>query len=398
VLVVGGGPAGLSAALTAARGGSVLVVHRDRKIGRPVRTSGGSWRKHLTRLNLPESLYHPLETLTFAGPTEQFVTRFGEDRPVILDVTGTYQYLARLAAEAGARIECRTSFDGIVSVEPDRVACRISGPSGGRSVSARYVVDASGQWKAVLTALGVAERPHRLGIGVEHEYESLTRPDTNAVLFVGTKFAPAGYGWVFPTLQGTVRVGIGVIRPDSDATPGDLMSAFLKSDQVQRMGLKLGDLVERHGGITPSEGPSPDLLHGRVIAVGDTVGQVLPLVGEGIRYCIESGRKAGEAIADALQTTRDPEIALQRYSRWWNATYQRPFELAQKVNRRIAGYEDPQWDERVRLMALMNGDEMAAFLRMDLTPRQGLGLLLRHPFALSGFGWRWMNRLRSGGG
>ena len=41
VLIVGGGPAGLSLASTLPEGMSAILVHQDRQVGEPVRTSGG---------------------------------------------------------------------------------------------------------------------------------------------------------------------------------------------------------------------------------------------------------------------------------------------------------------------------------------------------------------------
>ncbi len=84
-----GGPAGLAAAEKAAAGGSVLLVHKDAEIGRPVRTSGGSWLKDVVRLGLPPELYHVVNRLTFAGPTQSASFSFGHNKPVVLDVTRT---------------------------------------------------------------------------------------------------------------------------------------------------------------------------------------------------------------------------------------------------------------------------------------------------------------------
>ena len=54
VVIAGGGPAGLAMAEPLAhRGFSVLVCERNREIGVPVRTSGGSWPADLRRLGLP---------------------------------------------------------------------------------------------------------------------------------------------------------------------------------------------------------------------------------------------------------------------------------------------------------------------------------------------------------
>ena len=68
VLVVGGGPAGLAVAERTARAGRTLVVHQDAEIGRPVRTSGGSWKAHLVALGIPARFYREIDRLTIAAP------------------------------------------------------------------------------------------------------------------------------------------------------------------------------------------------------------------------------------------------------------------------------------------------------------------------------------------
>ena len=57
VLIVGGGPAGLSVASHLGDDVSSVVVHQDREIGKPVRTSGGSWLKDADALGIPAQLY-----------------------------------------------------------------------------------------------------------------------------------------------------------------------------------------------------------------------------------------------------------------------------------------------------------------------------------------------------
>src|SRR5437868_14767308 len=69
VLVVGGGPAGLSAAETAARGGAkVTPLERKKEIGYPIHTSGGSWIGDMRALEIPERLYSPIRTVVFQSP------------------------------------------------------------------------------------------------------------------------------------------------------------------------------------------------------------------------------------------------------------------------------------------------------------------------------------------
>jgi digeranylgeranylglycerophospholipid reductase len=56
VLIVGGGPAGLSVAAALPDDVSSVIVHQDQEIGRPVRTSGGSWLKDVERLGILRAL------------------------------------------------------------------------------------------------------------------------------------------------------------------------------------------------------------------------------------------------------------------------------------------------------------------------------------------------------
>ena len=77
VLVVGGGPAGLAVAERAARAGRTLVVHQDAEIGRPVRTSGGSWKAHLVALGIPSRFYREIDRLMIAAPGRRMEVSFG---------------------------------------------------------------------------------------------------------------------------------------------------------------------------------------------------------------------------------------------------------------------------------------------------------------------------------
>jgi len=66
VLVAGGGPAGLSAAFTAAKSGAkVAVFEKSKEIGYPVHTSGGSWIDELRKLDIPDRFMHPIHEGVF---------------------------------------------------------------------------------------------------------------------------------------------------------------------------------------------------------------------------------------------------------------------------------------------------------------------------------------------
>ena len=379
ILIVGGGPAGLATAAQAASGGSVLVVHRDAEIGLPIRTSGGSWRRSVRALGIPESCYQVIASLDLRGPTLAHTVVFDEDDlPVVLDVTKTYQFLAGRARESGAIIRCGHTFltgrrtnGGIIS--------KVRGDAGEYDVQSLFVVDATGTSNAVLRQLAGIELPVRFGVGVEYEVTLRRHQPSRAVLFMVPEFTKSGYGWVFPTNRGSTRVGIGVIRPISRDQPGRLLDELLASPLARSLDIEVNQVIETHHGVIPSEGPRRRLIYDRLVAVGDSGGQANPIVGEGIRYCVESGRRLGKALSEAIGAMHLREQILRGYARWWHRQYGRSFILAQQVNRRIASYDAADWDRAIRRVRSFSPSEVATVLRFEIGVPQILGLMARHP-------------------
>ena len=149
VLIVGGGPAGLSVARSL--GKNTLVIHQDACIGLPIRTSGGSWKTHLDKLDIPGYLYHPIDILRIASSHREVVFRFFRDQPVVLDVTATYRYLADMAESAGVEIRCGQRFMRILEETDDAVVSVIAEGDRTYTVRSQLIIDASGYSRAVLS-------------------------------------------------------------------------------------------------------------------------------------------------------------------------------------------------------------------------------------------------------
>lgn len=402
-LVVGGGPAGLSAAERAARSGSVLVVHRDKEIGRPVRTSGGTWLRELHRLRLPEHVCNPIDELVFVGPTRTARIAFQTDKPAVADVTRLYQHLAEQATKAGAHILCGARFLHAQPEANDFVACLISVDGREAEVKARFVIDASGWRRDVVASLGLTNRPKRMGLGIEYEFEDLSAERSKAALMVGNGLAPSGYGWIFPKPGNSVCIGVGIIAPDASAPLAKLLEQLLSTNLLNQLGFRIGRLLERHAGIVPADAPVSTVVHNRILTVGDAAGQALPLLGEGIRFAVEFGRTAGDAVAKALENPSHWREYLHAYESHWQKQHYKRFLLAYRANKRLSAYTDRDWDEKTRLLSLMNGDETARLLRMELTAADALRIFTRSPVTagtmffgtkIRRLGSLWRSRLR----
>ena len=105
VLIVGGGPAGLAAAEAAAKEGvETLVLERQHEIGYPIHTSGGSWVSDMQALNIPQTLYHPINKVIFVSPQREVPLDYHPAAACVVDVRGLYQHLASRAIAVGAQL------------------------------------------------------------------------------------------------------------------------------------------------------------------------------------------------------------------------------------------------------------------------------------------------------
>jgi digeranylgeranylglycerophospholipid reductase len=350
VLIAGGGPAGLSAAYAAARAGlQVGLFERSNEIGYPVHTSGGSWIHELRKLEIPERYMHPIRTGRFLAPKAQ--AEFSYDEPVscTLEVRGLYQYLAVLAAKAGAEIFPASAVESVVFEKNLPAGLRVRGRG---EFFAPLLIDASGVNGVLAKQCGLRGEFERYGIGAEVDVVTSRWPQDTVALLFGSLAGPAGYGWIFPHGEERVRIGLGVIRPDTNCDARQALQSLLQYARAQ-FHLETSAQLEAHTGAIPSVAPlAKASAHGLLVA-GDAAALVSTLLGEGIRFAIELGRLAGEVAGQAHRAGKFEARFLARFDQEWRARYGKMFSWAQRINRRLAQYDDEKWNEKIRLLSAL---------------------------------------------
>jgi len=405
VVVVGGGPAGLATAAEAARGGlRVVVCERSHAIGEPVRTSGGSFIRPLQRLGIPPSCWHPVHRIRVVGPTTDVTKTYRRAVGCVLDVRATYQWLAARAVDAGAEIRLKAPVESVLSSSglPDGRprGVRVRDPfRGAHDLGAHVVVDASGHTGFLARGAGLRPANERSAVGMEVELRAASYDHDQAVFWLGDDVAPGGYGWAFPCGEGRVRLGVGVLRPESSAEPRVLLDQLLEEFRRAEFSGARGatseaspaGAMELHSGLMPVIPPrATSLVAPGLVVVGDAAGQGSTLLGEGIRYAIEAGRMAGRALVDAGGDFTPRGLA--SYPRQWRRHTGRDLRISYAVNQRITNYRDADWDRAIRRLDRLTPGQAARVFASDFSVSWALGVLLTDPSLVRALGRHLMRR------
>lgn len=379
IVIVGGGPAGLSAAYSAARkNAKTLVLEKDDSIAQNIRTSGVSWIDDMKRLAIPENCYNAIKNFRIISPSKDIVLRGKTPKSCVLDVRSTYQYLATLAAREGAEISVRSEVQSVKS-KSNRISGVVANTTRGKmEIDSNLIIDASGFNSVVARRSGLARNWTRYGIGAEYEcYCDDIDPET-WILMVGHKYSDAGYAWIFPISKQRVRIGTGVGRPESITDPIKKLNSIMESKIKPLDELRNIQPIEFHYGFIPNEGSRKSTIFDGLILVGDSAGQANPLVLEGIRFAIEFGRVAGEVGANSLSKGCTRE-SLEQYEKFWKERVSSKIKSSLKVQSRWLQMNDDSWDREVEIIQQMTVEDFLDFIKAQFTTSRLMKLILAHP-------------------
>ncbi|MBQ0930362.1 geranylgeranyl diphosphate reductase [Ideonella sp. 4Y16] len=310
LVVVGGGPAGATAAHEAARAGKrVLLIDRAGRI----KPCGGAIPPRLMRdFDIPESLLvAKARCARMVAPSDKHVDIPIENGYVGLVDREHFDEWLRQRAEAAGAERCTARFeslgrdtDGVRVVHARRAdgtdlrfrtRCVI-GADGANSAVARGTVPGWDRGRFVFAYHEIIDTPP----GVD--------PERCDVIYRGS-LSPDFYAWIFPHGR-TMSVGTGSAE-----------QGFSLRGAVGRLreasGLAAATTLRREGAPLPLK-PLPRWDDGQdVLLAGDAAGVVAPASGEGIYYAMLGGRLAAEAALAFLASgdVRDLRQARARFMR-----------------------------------------------------------------------------------
>ena len=304
IAVVGAGPGGVAAAITASSHGcSVVCVDkaqfpRDKTCGDGL--TAGALRQleaiGLTHAELVDTGIAIVHETVLVSPAGRHVTLPMPDdglHAVVAARRDLDAALVRLARRRGVDVREQCAVEKVAARDSEVELLLADG----NTLHARYVIAADGHWSTMRRAL---EPDSPRDLGEWHAVRQYFAGVDDARLWVlFERDLLPGYAWVFPLPGGGANVGYGVLREDG-RSGRDLKQLWpeLLARPVLREILGPGARATEpvRAWPIPTRYDPARLTNGRVLFAGDAAGVVDPMTGEGIAQALESGTLAAEAV------------------------------------------------------------------------------------------------------
>jgi digeranylgeranylglycerophospholipid reductase len=357
VVVVGAGPAGSYAALTAAKMGTqVTICEEHKEVGVPSHCPGHISIKGLDRLGLriPEKMIeNRISGAVFYSP-------FGNEFRVKLQSPVTYvinrvmldQHLTQLAKKAGAQLMLGTRVEKLLVNDTSVTGVLLKS---GEHLKSGIVVDAEGIGSTLLKQVGLQTFDRSLAVNaVNGEIDCVECLEDNTVeVYLGQKLASGLYAWMIPKRDGSAKVGLAT----KTGSAREHLRSFLSSHPIASKKIRFSDVRNLSYHLIPLGGPIRRTYHGGFLAVGDVASQVKPTTGGGVVMGLTCAKIAGETAAQAVQQRDFLDVFLSRYQERWKQAIGFDMNAMRQIRLMLNRLSDKRLDGIIRLCSQLHVDE-----------------------------------------
>lgn len=321
VVIIGAGPAGGLAAVTAAKAGlRTLLVEKHPQIGEPLCCAEGISFCGLND-NIPIDrnwVCADIERCYLESPGGNIVQFNHPDAGYVLSRRRFEQGMADIAVSHGCEVVTSTEATGLVHSDSERFSgIRLLERAREFTVGCQVIIAADGiesmvaRWAGIDTLLPT----DHMDSAAQFLFDDVPELDPSRMEFYfDTELAPGGYAWVFPKGNNLANVGIAVapaVAGSKKAMP--MLREFMK----KRFGQTSPKPLKRTVGGIPEFCGRRFMLRKNVMVTGDAARLLDSITGAGIANALWSGRlAAGAAIEFIADGGRDLSI-LKRYPERW---------------------------------------------------------------------------------
>ncbi len=304
VVVVGAGPAGGHCARKLSQlGHRVLLIERYKDFNVNSFSSSGTPNETLAKYQIPESVVGSFwNKISIVTSNQTGTWRSAQIQGSILDFAKLRSFLADETLSHGGELwlNCLYVSHKTIANETkgDRTMVQVRRDRTDVVIETRLLVDATGPNRSVMY-VNPKDQPELItGTGVEFlvevDDEAYDRSANALTFFLGYKWMPKGYSWIFPMGNRRLKVGAGIVNlPHEFVKEMQPLKHYIQLIIDEHIKPKQYSIIERHGGtVRYSLGLKDKYIEGSVIAIGDAVSTINFLGGEGIRHAMQSSEIA----------------------------------------------------------------------------------------------------------
>jgi digeranylgeranylglycerophospholipid reductase len=302
-VVIGAGPAGSMAAYEIATAGySVIIFEKHKTPGLPLSCAEAVSRGSFEKIITPEKdwVCTEIDRAKVIGPFGDDVTAVYPGGGLILDRKKLDYSLVSRAVKAGCLLICKTIG---LELEKDGDSFRsieILRANGERQrIKASIFIAADGVESKIARAAGMDNLVNidEVESLLQYRLDNIDVDPKMIEFYVGNDIAPGGYLYIFPKSESSANVGLGIII---DGYRSDKLEFLLNNFIEQKFGR--AHIAEKICGLTPKYQGKKMFRKDNLLVVGDAARALDSLSGAGIVNAMTSGRYAGLAAVEYLES------------------------------------------------------------------------------------------------
>ena len=233
-------------------------------------------------------------------------------------------------------------------------------------VSTQVLVDATGPTRSVMYPSKQKYPLYLTGSGTEYFIEvgssDYQKYAQGLIFFLGHKWMPKGYSWIFPMEPNRLKIGSAQWnRPHKIVDQTSSLRTCIKliiNNYLQGIPYKVIDV---HGGVLKyCSGLRDTYYRNNIIAIGDAVSTVNMLGGEGIRHGMESAEIASRYIEQYLL---GKQVDFSSYQQEMHQTYKNKWDWSEQMGiNKYLEYSDELIDRGVSYLNQLSTEEILQVL------------------------------------
>tara|TARA_Y100000590_G_C15702491_1_gene1007337 strand:- start:809 stop:1987 length:1179 start_codon:yes stop_codon:yes gene_type:complete len=338
VIIVGGGPSGSMAAIEIAKANlSVCILDRKTEIGSPVRCGEAIGFSGLNNFFKPKSSWiaSKINSINLVSPNSTNVkVIFKNETGYILNRIKFDSGLSDIAKNNGADIFTNANVTGLIYEDDFICGVKVNYLGKEKLIKSKLVIGADGiesrvgRWGKIKTLVRMKD----MESCIQYSVSNIKVENKEMCMYMGQKYAPGGYLWIFPKGGDRANIGIGISGKYSKHK-----SAKKYLDEFIRNNFSLANIDSVVCGGVICASPIKEPVNNGLMLIGDAAHQTNPMTGGGISSGMKAGVIAGKVAVESVNLKRYNKDFLMKYPKLmfkeFGNRYEKLYKIKETVNK-----------------------------------------------------------------